>query len=58
MGAVGSSLRLWVLAEARALSDPRTEVLGYDWEKVVKRFALALVSGLKSTAMVHPCTMA
>src|SRR5690554_1309913 len=31
----------------RPHKSPRTEVLGYDWEKVVKRFALVFVSGLK-----------
>ena len=38
--------------------NPRVETLGYYWEGVVKRFALVLESGLKSTAMGHLCPIA
>src|SRR5690554_7962749 len=34
---------------------PRVETLGYDWEEVVKRFALVYESGLKSAASGHLC---
>lgn len=34
---------------------PRVETLGYDWEKMGRREAPVLVSGLKSATWGHPC---